>query len=49
MPLAITDLDRSEVSSRIVAALRDDAALTLRETDEATAVAAVNAGDVRPR
>ena len=47
IPVAITDLDRSELSIRIVAALRADSALTLSEASEADAVAQVKAGKLR--
>jgi ABC-2 type transport system permease protein len=47
IPVAITDLDRSELSARIVAALRADSALTISETGEAEALAQVTAGKLR--
>ena len=47
IPVAITDLDRSELSARIVAALRADSALTVNEAGEADAVAQVKAGKLR--
>ena len=42
--IAITDLDRSELSARIVAALRADSALTVSEASEDYALAQVKAG-----
>jgi len=47
IPVAITDLDRSELSARIVAALRGDSALTISEASEADALAQVKAGKLR--
>ena len=47
IPVAITDLDRSELSAKIVAALRADSALTLSEASEDDAVAQVKAGKLR--
>jgi ABC-2 type transport system permease protein len=47
IPIAVTDLDRSELSAQIVAALRADASVDLRELDEATALAQVRAGQLR--
>jgi ABC-2 type transport system permease protein len=45
--VAITDLDRSQLSASIVAALRADSALTISESSEAQAVAQVKAGKLR--
>jgi ABC-2 type transport system permease protein len=42
--IAITDLDRSEVSRQIVAALHADTAFTVTDADEAQATALVKAG-----
>ena len=47
IPVAITDLDRSELSMKIVAAMRADSALTLSETSEDEALAQVKAGKLR--
>ena len=47
IPVAITDLDRSELSAKIVAALRADSALTLSVASEADALAQVKAGKLR--
>ena len=47
IPIAITDLDRSELSAKIVAALRADSALTVSEASEADALAQVKAGKLR--
>ena len=47
IPVAITDLDRSELSAKIVAALRADSALTLSEASEDYALAQVKAGKLR--
>jgi ABC-2 type transport system permease protein len=47
VPVAITDLDRSELSAKIVAAMRADSALTISEASEADAVAQVKAGKLR--
>src|SRR5438045_1305098 len=47
IPVAITDLDRSELSARIVAALRADSALAVSETDAADGAAQVKAGQQR--
>lgn len=47
IPVAITDLDRSELSAKIVAAMRADSALTVSEASEADAVAQVKAGKLR--
>jgi ABC-2 type transport system permease protein len=45
--VAITDLDHSELSARIVAAMRADAALTVSDASEADAIAQVKAGTLR--
>ena len=45
--VAITDLDHSELSAKIVAALRADSALTLSEASEADALEQVKAGKLR--
>ena len=47
IPVAVTDLDRSELSRRILANLQGEAALALSETSEAEALALVRAGKVR--
>ena len=47
IPVAITDLDHSELSAKIVAALRADSALTLSEASEADALEQVKAGKLR--
>jgi ABC-2 type transport system permease protein len=47
IPVAVTDLDRSELSGKIVAALRADAALAVVDMNEADAAAQVKAGKVR--
>src|SRR5882757_8834089 len=47
IPVAITDLDRSELSTRIVAAMRADAALAITETGAADGAAQVKAGKQR--
>lgn len=47
IPVAITDLDRSELSGRIVAAMRSDGALVVSEIGEADALAQVKAGKQR--
>ena len=47
IPVAITDLDHSELSAKIVAAMRADSALTLSEASEADALAQVKAGTLR--
>ncbi|MEQ1684384.1 MAG: ABC transporter permease [Burkholderiaceae bacterium] len=47
IPVAITDLDHSELSAKIVAAMRADSALTLSEAGEADALAQVKAGKLR--
>jgi ABC-2 type transport system permease protein len=47
LPVAITDLDRSELSAKIVAAMRADGALTVSDATEADALAQVKAGTLR--
>ncbi len=47
IPVAVTDLDKSELSAKIVAAMRADSALTLSEASEADALAQVKAGKLR--
>ena len=47
IPVAIIDLDRSELSAKVVAALRADSALKVSDASQADAVALVNAGTVR--
>ena len=47
IPVAIIDLDHSELSAKVVAALRADSALKLSDASEADAMALVNAGTVR--
>ena len=47
IPVAVTDLDRSELSRQIVDALRHDGSLVVTETDAVTAAAAVKAGKSR--
>ena len=47
IPVAITDLDRSELSIKIVAAMRADSALTVSDAGEAEALARVKAGTLR--
>ena len=47
IPVAIIDLDRSELSAKVVAALRADSALKVSDASEADAMALVNAGTVR--
>jgi ABC-2 type transport system permease protein len=47
IPVAITDLDRSELSAKIVAAMRADSALTLSVASEDDALAQVKAGKLR--
>jgi ABC-2 type transport system permease protein len=47
IPIGITDLDRSDLSRRVVAALRADSALTVSELAEAEALAQVRAGQQR--
>ena len=47
IPIAITDLDHSELSARIVAAMRADSALTVSDASPADALAQVKAGSLR--
>ena len=47
IPIAITDLDRSELSAKIVSALRADSALTVSEANEDYALAQVKVGKLR--
>ena len=47
VPVAVVDLDRSDVSKSIVAAMRADSAFELREMDEPEALALVRGGLVR--
>ncbi|MDP3823361.1 MAG: ABC transporter permease [Burkholderiales bacterium] len=47
IPVAITDLDRSELSAQIIEALRADSALTISVASEADALAQVKAGKLR--
>ncbi|MEO8806038.1 MAG: ABC transporter permease [Burkholderiaceae bacterium] len=47
IPVAITDLDHSELSAKIIASMRTDTALTLSEASEADALAQVKAGKLR--
>jgi ABC-2 type transport system permease protein len=47
IPVAITDLDHSELSAKIVAAMRADPALAITEASQAEALAQVNAGTLR--
>ena len=47
IPVAITDLDRSALSAKIVAAMRADTALTISEASEAEGAAQVRAGKLR--
>ena len=47
IPVAITDLDRSELSGKIVAAMHADSALAVSETSEAEGLAQVKAGKLR--
>ncbi|MEO8056892.1 MAG: ABC transporter permease [Burkholderiales bacterium] len=47
IPIAITDLDHTELSAKIVAAMRADSTLTLTEASEADALAQVKAGKLR--
>jgi ABC-2 type transport system permease protein len=47
IPVAVTDLDRSALSGRIVAALRADTALAITELTEAEGAAQVKAGKQR--
>ena len=45
--VGVTDLDRSALSARVVASLRSDSALSVREAPEADAIAQVRAGTLR--
>ena len=45
--VGVTDLDRSALSARVVASLRGDSALSVREAPEADAIAQVRAGTLR--
>src|SRR5580765_5089698 len=47
IPVAVTDLDRSELSAKLVAALRADTALAVSEASAADAAAQVKAGKLR--
>ena len=47
IPVAIIDLDHSELSAKVVAALRADSALKVSDASDADALALVNAGTVR--
>ena len=47
IPVAITDLDHSELSAKIVATMRADSALNVSEASEADALAQVKAGTLR--
>jgi ABC-2 type transport system permease protein len=47
IPVAVTDLDHSELSAKIIEALRADSALTLSVASEADALAQVKAGKLR--
>ncbi len=47
IPIGVTDLDHSELSGRIVAALKADTALAVSEPTEADATALVKAGTLR--
>jgi len=47
IPVAISDLDRSELSAKVVAAMRADTALVVTESTEAEAAAKVQAGSLR--
>lgn len=47
IPVAVTDLDRSPLSAQVLAGLRSEAALDLREMTEPDAAAAVAAGKLR--
>ncbi len=47
VPVAVVDLDRSPVSTGIVAAMRTDTAFDLREVDESQALELVRKGQVR--
>jgi len=47
IPVGVTDLDKSELSAKIVAALRADTVLAISETTEADGAAQVKAGKLR--
>ena len=47
IPVAVTDLDRSELSAGVVAALRSDSALTIIEASAEDGAAQVRAGKQR--
>ena len=47
IPVAVTDLDRSEVSARVVAALHADTTLTVSDAPAGEALAQVRAGTLR--
>lgn len=47
IPVAITDLDRSELSAKVIKAMRADSALTLSVASEDDALAQVKAGKLR--
>ena len=47
IPIAVTDLDHSELSARVVAALRADTTLTVSDASEADALARVKSGELR--
>jgi len=47
IPVAVTDLDHSALSTQLIAALRSDPALTISEAGEADGLAQVRAGKVR--
>lgn len=47
IPVAVADLDRSALSTQLIAALKADTALTVRETSEAEGQTQVRAGKVR--
>lgn len=47
IPIAITDLDRSELSANVVAAMRGDSALTVTEAGDGEGLAQVKSGKLR--
>jgi ABC-2 type transport system permease protein len=47
IPVAVTDLDHSPLSARVLTGLRGDSSFELREIDEAQATVMVNSGQVR--
>jgi ABC-2 type transport system permease protein len=47
IPIAVVDLDRSEVSAKVLAAMQSDAAFDIQELDEAAAGALVKKGKTR--